>query len=86
MAKRSLQTNKINNGKKPKEPKKKTNNPIRDYLRKLVWDGVPRLANKDIWPEASKEHVFAGTVSEIEFLPDTTGHRRFWPVRVNRVT
>ncbi len=74
MAKRSLQTNKINNGKKPKEPKDKTNNPVRDYLRKLVWDGVPRLA------------VFAGSVSEIEFLPDTTGHRRFWPVRVNRVT
>lgn len=48
-------------------------------------DGPVRLAYARIPSEVRRQFVFAGTTNEMtEYLRDSTGNRRFWPVRVSQ--
>ena len=44
-----------------------------------------RLAYDRITSEVPRQCIFIGTTNDTEYLKDTTGNRRFWPVKVGRV-
>jgi predicted P-loop ATPase len=43
-----------------------------------------RLAWARLPVEAQRQNIFIGTINKIKYLRDTTGNRRYWPVRVVR--
>ncbi len=59
----------------------------RDHLKSMLsrqTDGPARMAYAHIPVERPRQFVIIGTTNTAEYLADTTGSRRFWPVRVQR--
>jgi hypothetical protein len=44
-----------------------------------------RLAYDRVAKDVPRQCIFVGTTNNIEYLKDTTGNRRFWPVRVGEI-
>lgn len=55
---------------------------LKSFLSRQV-DGPVRLAYGKLSSEVARQFVMAGTTNQItEYLRDSTGNRRFWPVRI----
>jgi hypothetical protein len=57
---------------------------LKAFLSRRV-DGPVRLAYARTPVEVPRSFVLVGTTNRDEYLRDTTGNRRFWPVRVQRI-
>lgn len=59
----------------------------RDHLKSMLSrqvDGPARMAYARIPVERPRQFIIIGTTNSAEYLPDTTGARRFWPIKVRR--
>jgi predicted P-loop ATPase len=59
----------------------------RDHLKSMLSrqvDGPARLAYARTPVERARQFVVVGTTNSSEYLADSTGSRRFWPVKVGR--
>lgn len=59
----------------------------RDHLKSMLSrqvDGPARMAYARIPVERPRQFIIIGTTNNNEYLADTTGARRFWPVKVGR--
>jgi predicted P-loop ATPase len=59
----------------------------RDHLKSMLSrqiDGPARMAYAHVAVERPRQFIIVGTTNSSEYLADTTGSRRFWPVRVRR--
>lgn len=59
----------------------------RDHLKSMLSrqiDGPARMAYARIPVERPRQFVIIGTTNSAEYLADSTGARRFWPVKVGR--
>lgn len=59
----------------------------RDHLKSMLSrqiDGPARMAYAHIPVERPRQFIIIGTTNTAEYLADTTGARRFWPVKVKR--
>lgn len=59
----------------------------RDHLKSMLsrqTDGPARMAYAHIPVERPRQFIIVGTTNSSEYLADTTGARRFWPVKVQR--
>lgn len=59
----------------------------RDHLKSMLSrqsDGPARMAYAHSPVERQRQFIIVGTTNSAEYLADTTGARRFWPVRVQR--
>ncbi len=59
----------------------------RDHLKSMLSrqiDGPARMAYARIPVERPRQFIIIGTTNSAEYLADTTGARRFWPVKVGR--
>lgn len=59
----------------------------RDHLKSMLSrqvDGPARMAYARTPVERARQFIIVGTTNSAEYLADTTGARRFWPVRVQR--
>lgn len=59
----------------------------RDHLKSMLSrqiDGPARMAYAHTPVERARQFIIVGTTNSAEYLADTTGARRFWPVRVGR--
>jgi hypothetical protein len=57
---------------------------LKAFLSRRV-DGPVRLAYARTPVEVPRSFVLVGTTNQREYLRDTTGNRRFWPVQVQRI-
>lgn len=59
----------------------------RDHLKSMLSrqvDGPARMAYARVSVERARQFIIIGTTNSSEYLPDSTGSRRFWPVKVGR--
>lgn len=59
----------------------------RDHLKSMLsrqYDGPARMAYARIPVERPRQFIIIGTTNTAEYLADSTGARRFWPVKVGR--
>lgn len=59
----------------------------RDHLKSMLSrqiDGPARMAYAHVPVERARQFIIIGTTNSAEYLADSTGARRFWPVRVQR--
>lgn len=59
----------------------------RDHLKSMLSrqiDGPARMAYARVPVERARQFIIIGTTNSSEYLADTTGARRFWPVKVGR--
>lgn len=59
----------------------------RDHLKSMLsrqCDGPARMAYAHTPVERPRQFIIIGTTNSAEYLADSTGARRFWPVRVQR--
>lgn len=59
----------------------------RDHLKSMLSrqiDGPARMAYAHVPVERPRQFIIVGTTNSSEYLADSTGARRFWPVKVGR--
>jgi hypothetical protein len=57
--------------------------PVKAMLSRQVDRARPAYARHAI--DCPRQFILVGTVNEAKYLKDTTGNRRFWPVKVERI-
>lgn len=58
-------------------------NAVKAFISQETWRGRKAYARHDI--DLDRQTVFAGTTNDDEYLVDSTGNRRFWPVACGRI-